>query len=208
MRHLLNASLVCPAFLSLMAWGAEKPAKCMLEGKNIVSHSVSGIPQISNLGDIEIRCSVPARPFPTKPGESRNGLKATATSYKISPNGSKESVVSEVNVVGGGFDHQQEWVLFFAHIPLESAELDEEARRYFARMENELAKGPAHLTKEEQERALDRLREVIYQHRVGHFLMECRVVDADQVLGVDTLELEVLFKGRFSDVGLPAVPPA
>jgi hypothetical protein len=210
MRPLLIAPLVSPLFLSLMAWGADKPATCMLESKSIVSHSASGVAQVSNLGEIEIRCSIPARPVPTRPGESRN-LRATATSYRISPDGSKELLVSEVNVVGFGFDHEQEWVLFSAHIPLESPELDTEARRYLARMENELAKEkmtpPELLTEEGQQRMLEQLRQTVSQHRVGHFLIECRVVDADQVLGVGIVELEVLFKGRFSDVGLPAVPP-
>jgi|SRR5271166_4346847 len=210
LRNALIAQLLSPLFLSLMAWGAEKPATCELESKSIVSRSASGVAQVSNLGDIEVKCSVPARPFPTKPGESRNALRATTTSYKISADGSKELVVSEVNDVGGGFDAQREWTIFFVHIPLESADLDTEARRYLAHMDNLLAKEksmtPPPRTEEAQQRALERLREFVYQHRVGHFLLECGVLDKDQVMGVGVVELEVFFKGRFSDVGLPAVP--
>ena len=57
-----------------------------------MSRSSSGLAQVSNLGDIQITCRVPARPFPTKPGESHNGLRAATTAYKISPDGSKELV--------------------------------------------------------------------------------------------------------------------
>ena len=124
--------------------------------------------------------------------------------------GSKELVVSEVHAEGGGFDPQQEWIIFFVHIPLESADLDTEARRYLAHIDNVLAKAkspPPPRTEEAQQRALENFREVVYQHRVGHFLVECRVLDKDQVMGVGVVELEVLFKGRFSDVGLPAAPP-
>ena len=33
--------------------------------------------------------------------------------------------------------------------------------------------------------------------------MECHILDGDRVMGVGFVEVEVLFKGRFSDVGLP-----
>jgi hypothetical protein len=57
------------------------------------------------------------------------------------------------------------------------------------------------------QRALEQTREFVYQHRVGHFHVECRISDGDRVIGVGVVELEVLFKGRFSEVGLPASPP-
>ena len=41
----------------------------------------------------------------------------------------------------------------------------------------------------------------------GHFELDCRVLDGSRVMGADSVELEVLFKGRFSDVGLPGSPP-
>lgn len=208
MRYLHLAPRLCLLFLSFMAWGADKPATCTLENKSIVSRSASGIAQVSNLGDIEIRCGVPVRSFPSKPGESLNGLRATAISHKISTIGSRD-VLSEVKVVGGGSELQQDWVLFFVHIPLESAERDEEARRYLAKIENERpgSMPSAALTKEAHLRALENLREFVYQHQVGHFLVECSVVDGDQVMGVGKVELEVLFKGRFSDVGFTGFSP-
>jgi len=193
--------------LSSAAFGGDKPAACELASKNIVSRSSSGLAQVSNLGDIQITCRVPVRPFPTKPGESRNGLRAATTAYKISPDGHKKSVPSEVHQSGGGFgpDPEPEWVDFYVHIPLESAERDAEFRRYLAKLEESMPLGS--MTEEAQQRALERGREFVYQHRVGHFRVKCRILDGDRVIGVGVVELEVLFKGRFSDFGLPAQPP-
>jgi len=193
--------------LSSAAFGGDKPASCELANNSIVSRSSSGLAQVSNLGGIQITCRVPAQPFPTKPGESHNGLRAATTAYKISPDGSKERVPSEVHQSGGGFgpDPGSEWVDFYVHIRLESAERDAEARRYLAKLEKSMA--PEQITEEAQQRALERTRELVYQHRVGHFQVECHILDGDRVIGVGVVELEVLFKGRFSDVGPPASPP-
>ena len=179
----------------------------------MVSRSSSGLAQISNLGDIDITCHAPAaRPFPTKPGESRQGLKAATTVYSIAPDGSKKLVPSEVHKHGGGGggfgpDPQPEWIDFYVHIPLDSVERDAEARRYLAKMEKSMTRARVQITEEIHQRALERTRELVYQHRVGHFQVECRILDGDSVMAVGIVELEVLFKGRFSDVGLPASPP-
>jgi hypothetical protein len=201
---MLTAQLL---LLSSVAFGGDKPASCDLATKTIVSRSSSGLAQVSNLGDIEIICRVPARPFPTKPGESRNGLRAAITAYKISPDGSKKSIPSEVHESGGGFgpDPEGEWVDFYVHIPLGSAERDAEVRRYLAKIEKSMV--PEQITEQAHQRAVRRTRELVYQHRVGHFQVGCRVFDGDRLMGVGTVELEVLFKGRFSEVGLPASPP-
>jgi hypothetical protein len=196
--------------LSSVALGGDKPASCELASKSIVSRSSSGLAQVSNLGDIQITCRVPARPFPTKPGESRNGLSVATTAYRISPVGSKGLVPSEVHQSGAGTDGagpdpEREWVAFHFHIPLESAERDAEVRRFLAKIE-EMAPQP--ITEEAHQRALQWTPEFVYQHRVGHFQVECRILDGDRVMGVGVVELEVLFKGRFPDVGLPASPPA
>ncbi len=193
--------------LSPVAFGGEKPASCELVQQSIISRSSSGLAQVSNVGDIQITCRVPARPFPAAPGTSRSSLKAATTAYKVSPDGSKELVLSEVHLSGGGFgpNPEPEWVDFRVHIPLESAERDAEARRFLAKLEKSMA--PKEFTEQERQRALDRTRELVYQHRVGHFQVECHILDGDRVLGVGVVELEVLFKGRFSDVGLPASPP-
>jgi hypothetical protein len=190
--------------LSSVAFGGDRSASCELASKSIVSRSSFGLAQVSNLGDIQITCRVPARPFPTKPGQARSGLRAATTAYKISPDGSRRLVPSEVHQTGGGFgpDPEREWVVFQVHIPLESAERDAEARRYLAKLEES-----RQITGEAYQRALERVRELVYQHRVGHFQVECRILDGDRVMSVGVVELEVLFKGRFSDVGLPASPP-
>jgi hypothetical protein len=204
LRYVLITQLL---LLSSVALGGDQPASCDLASKSIVSRSSSGVAQVSNLGDIEITCRVPVRPFPTEPGKSRNGLRAATTAYKISPDGRKKSVPSEVHESGGGFgsDPEREWVDFYVHIPLASAECDAEARRYLAKIEKSIA--PEQITGEAHQRALERTRELVYQHRVGHFQVLCRIMDGDRVMGVGIVELEVLFKGRFSDVGLPASPP-
>lgn len=88
--------------LSPVAFGGDKPTSCELARQSIVSRSSSGLAQVSNVGDIQITCRVPARPFPTKPGTTRSGLKLEATTYKVSPDGSKKSVLSEVHLSGGG----------------------------------------------------------------------------------------------------------
>ena len=207
MRNLPIAQLL---LLSSLAFGGDKPAPCELASKSIVSRSSSGLPQVSNLGDIQITCRVPPRPFPTKPGEIRYDLRAATTAYKISPNGHKKSVPSEVHQFGGGGggfgpDPELEWVDFYVHIPLEPAERDAEVRRFLAKLEESMPLGS--MTEEAQQRALERGREFVYQHRVGHFQVECRILDGDRVMGIGVVELEVLFKGRFSDFGLPAQPP-
>ena len=202
MRYMLVAQLLV---LSPLAFGGDKPASCELESKNIVSRSSSGLAQVSNLGDIQITCRVPARPFLTNPGENRDGLKVATAGYQIFPDGSKKRVLSEEHQTGGGGSGPEEWVIFYVHIPLEPTERDDEARRYLAKLEKSMA--PQQITEEARQRALERTRELVYQHRVGHFQVECRILDGDLVIGVGVIELEVLFKGRFSEVGLPASPP-
>jgi len=187
---------------------------CELAKESILSRSSSGLAQVSNVGDIRIRCRIPARPFPTKPGESRNGLTAAITAYKISADGSKKLVPAKVRVFGGGGDGfgpdpEPEYVDFYVHIPLDSEELDAEVRRYLAKVEQSMTpEQKSQLKKDDWERGLERHREFVYQHRVGHFQLNCRVLDDSRVMGSDIVELEVLFKGRFSDIGLPGSAPA
>lgn len=206
MKHLLMAQLL---LLSPLAFGSDKPASCELDPKNIVGRSSSGVAQVSNLGDIHITCSVPARTFPTKPGESRGMLQVSTAAYQISPDGSKNLVPSEGYPTGGGGggfgpDPKPEEVYFYVHIPLEPAERDDEARRFLAKLEQSMM--PQEMTEETQQQALERIREFVYQHRTGRFQVQCTILDGDHVIGVGFVELEVLFKGRFSDAGLPGSP--
>jgi len=197
-----------------VAFASDLRPSCELAKKSILSVSPSGLAQVSNVGDIHITCRIPARPFPTKPGETRNGLRAATTAYEITANGTKKLVPSEVHVVGGGGDGfgpnpEPEWVDFYVHIPLDSEELDAELGRYLAKVEQSMTpQQKSQLKKDDWGRGLERLRELVYQHRVGHFQLDCRVLDGSRVMGSDVVELEVLFKGRFSDIGLPGSPPA
>jgi hypothetical protein len=187
---------------------------CELATESILSRSSSGLAQVSNLGGIRITCRVPARPFPTKPDESRNGLRAATTAYEISANGSKTLVPSEVHYVGGGGggfgpDPGPEWVEFDVLIPLDSEELDAEARRYLAKLEESMTpEQRGQVAGYDQKKALENLRQFVYQQRLGHFQVDCRVLDGSRVMGAYVVELEVLFKGRFSDIGLPGWSPA
>ncbi len=210
MRYIVLAQILLSASVAL---ASDIRPSCELAKESILSRSSSGLAQVSNLGGIRITCRVPARPFPTKPGESRNGLRATATAYEISANSSKKLAPSEAHSVGGGGggfgpDAEPEWVDFYVHLPLDSEELDAEARRYLAKLEESMTpEQKGQLTEDAQKKALENLRQLVYQNRVGHFRLDCRVLDGSRVMGADVVEFEVLFKGRFSDVGLPASPP-
>jgi hypothetical protein len=209
LRYIILAQILLSASVT---FASDIRPSCELAKESILSRSSSGLAQVSNVGDIHITCRVPARPFPTKPGEFRNGLRAATTAYEISANSSKTLVPSEVHNIGGGGgfgpDPQPEWVDFYVHIPLESEELDAEARRYLPKLEESMTPEQKPQFKEDaQKKALENLRQLVYQHRVGHFRVDCRVLDGSRVMGADTVELEVLFKGRFSDVGLPGSPP-
>jgi len=198
-----------------VAFASDLGPSCELAKESVLSISHSGVPQVSNVGDIQITCRIPARPFPTKPGgEGRNGLRAATIAYEITANGSKKLVPSEVHVFGnggGGFGPNPgpEWVKFYVHIPLNSKELDAEVHRYVAKLVQSMTpEQKAQLTDDYQKKALENSRELVYQHRVGHFRVDCQVLDGSRVMGSDVLEIEVLFKGRFSDIGLPGSPPA
>jgi hypothetical protein len=196
-----------------VAFATDTHPSCELAKESIVSRSSSGLAQVSNLGDIRITCRVPARPFPTTPGgEVRYGLRAATTAYEISADGSKKLVPSEVHIIGGGGggfgpDPGPEYVDFYVHIPLDSEELDAEARRYLAKLEDSMTPEQKAQLPEGRlpEKALENVRQLVYQNRLGHFQLECRVLDGSHVMGTDSVELEVLFKGRFSDVGFEQI---
>jgi hypothetical protein len=198
--------LLAPVLLmSFAAFGGDKPAACELVNKSILTRSAAGVAQVSNLGDIEISCRVPARPFPTQPGET-HGLTAETMVYEASPNGSKKLVPSDVQLHGARRAPDQEEVAFYLRIPLDTASREAEVRRYLAKIQNSMPDGQ--LSEEARRGAIKRLQPLVYQHRVGRFHVECRVLDGKRVIGTGSVELEVLFKGRFSDVGLPGAPPA
>ena len=194
------------------AFATDTLPSCELAKESIVGRSSPGLAQVSNLGGIRITCRVPARPFPTTPGgEARDGLKVATTANEIAADGSKKLVPSEVQIEGGGFgpDPKPEYVDFYVHIPLDSDELDAEVRRYLARLEGSMTpEQKGQFTEDAHKKALENLRKLVFQHRVGHFQVDCRILDGSRVKGSDTVEFEVVFKGHFSDVGLSAAPPA
>jgi len=195
MKYLLLQFLLLPT----LALAEHGPASCEIAHRSVVSRTASGIAQVGNLELIQIRCSVGARPFPLKPGSFRNGLKADAAIYSLSADGARKPVPSEVNSSGGGLDGDTEWVDFYIHIPLDAAERDAEIRAYIANLEK--SEADAHL--QEYIRLLRKnpqaLAPMISQNRAGRFEVDCRVLDGEAVIGVGTVDLEVLFKGRFSD---------
>ena len=209
MRYLILAQILlstCAAFAS------EIGPSCELAKGSILSRSSSGLPQVSNLGIIRITCRVPQRPFPTKPGEFRPGLRAETTAYEISTIGTKKLIPSEAKIIGGGAfgpAPEPESVIFYVQIPLDSEQLDTEARRSLAMLELSMTpEQKAQFDEVSRKKALENLRQLVSQHRVGHFQVECRILDGTRVMGVDIVELEALFKVRFSDFVLPAFPPA
>ena len=169
----------------------------------MISRASSGLAQVSNLGDIQITCTVEGPPFSS--GESRT-LKIATVAYQVLPDGSKKLVPSETNQTGGSYATEVESVYFHFHIPLESAERDAEANRLLTMVEKSMPS--EQVTEEAHQRLLKRIREFIGQHRVGHFQVECRILNGDRVMGVAVVELEIVFKDRVSDLGLQAVPPA
>ena len=195
MLHLKYMLLAQMSLGQCVAFGGNKPVSCELENKSIASRSSSGVAQVSNLGNIEITCRVPARPFPTKPGESRNGLTVTTTVYEVSPKGSEKLVPSEALLGGGGSTPDQEYCEFLLHIPLEPAAQDAEARRYLAKIENSMQQ--EQISDETRRQWIERLKEVIYQHRVGVFRVECHVLDAKRIIGTGTVQLEYCLRAAF-----------
>ncbi len=196
--------------VSTLAFADHGPASCQIADKSVVSRSSSGLAQVSNLGLIQIRCHLTARIWPLEPGVVRNGLKAETTVYKISADGTGNSVPSEVSVSGGGLSDGMEWVDFYINIPLDPAERDSEIRRFLANVDRSLA--DEHSSEQDRQQLQERVRHlqmnpqalaaIISQHRVGRFQVDCRVSDEGRVIGVGRVDLEVLFRGRFSDAAL------
>lgn len=208
MKYILLAQIL---LVSCVAFASDGTASCELADKSIVARTSSGLAQVSNVGDIQITCSVPARSFPTKPGEVLNGLTVATTAYEVLSNEGEKPVPSETKVTFvmkgfGSVPTGYEGVLFSLHIPLLPAARKVEARRYLDKWKDEM---PPDLRSELAQRdAVERLQSFVYQHRIGRFRVECRVMDGHQVLGIGIVQLEVVFKGRFSDLGPLGVPPA
>ena len=212
MRYLLAAFLFAALLGPVDALAAGDGVVCLLESKSIVSRSPSGIDQVSNLGDIQVRCSVPAQPVSPKPGEVVMALRVKSAGARLLlPNGKTVEVSAEVIGIGGGGDQTHEWVEFYLHLPLDPAEREAEARRALARLDGEIAKDKSHppekVADEEMQRRESSMAELVFQHRAGHFRVTCYLAQGDRSVGTGEVEFEVLYKGRFSDVWpFPATP--
>ena len=197
-RYLLAAQLLVPLLIPINAFAATDGDVCLLEPSSIVSRSPSGINQVSNVGDIRVHCSVPARPVSLKPGEGLMPFSAkTANAFLLLPNGSVKEVSADVIGIGSGHDQTtRAWAEFYLHLPLDPAQREAEARRALARLESELAEEKSHsqktLTDEERQRGVSKFAERVFQHRVGRFRVKCNLTQGDRSLGMGEVDFEVL----------------
>ena len=95
--------IVAILLLSSLAFAADKQASCVIDDKSVLSRSPSGVPQVSNLGLIQITCRAPGRPWPSdpKPGFGRFALRLKTVAHQIGDDGTKTVVPSFSNVTGG-----------------------------------------------------------------------------------------------------------
>lgn len=200
MKHIVLPIIV---LVACQAYAADKTARCELMEKSVISRSSSGLAQVSNVGTIEIICHVAVRAFPVQPGQIRSTLRITTNAYQVSADGREKLVPSEVNLTGGGFSPDSEFADFLLHLPLDRAERQSEAERLITKMQ-----ALCRLSAEDRRRAVVAARDSISEERTGRFRVVCTVLDGSHILGKGMLGFQVLFKGRFSDLGLPAVPPA
>ena len=202
------------AFLmfSSLALASDQQASCAIDEKSILSRSSSGVPQVSNLGNIEITCHAPGRPRPSdpKPGFGRFALRLKTVAYQISDTGTKSLVPSFSNVTGGSDcspfsgECNEASLLWYLNIPIDPAEAISEFRAWVAKLDRARPPSPEDRQRVEEnirdlEAHPDELAEAVLQMRPGHFEVECRIMDGDQLWAVGSVELEILFKGRAFD---------
>lgn len=119
--------------------------------------------------------------------------------YEIFLDGSENLVPSKVNPTGGDSDIKMEGIVFDLAIPLDPTALKIEADDIFAALERS--------ARDEVDKEVFRrlwndpasTADLVTEHRAGHFRVKCRIVDGTRVLGIGSVELHVLFDGRFSD---------
>jgi len=193
LKYLLLAQIV---LVPWVAFCSNLTASCELADRSIVGRASSGLAEVSNLGLIEITCRMPARSVPTT-----SLLKVATRVYEVSPTGSLRLVPSGTQVTGGmddfGLVPPQEGVIFVLNLPLGLPARQAEAQRLFDKMQNSR---PEHVPEITRQEAVKRIQKSVSQHRVGQFLVECRLLDGTRVMGIGIVQLEVLFKGRFSDI--------
>ncbi len=201
MKYLVYALIL---LLPCAAHAGEGSAECVIAEESVLSHTSAGLPQVSNVALIAVVCTIPERPFPTLPGTGRSGLRAASHTYWILPDGSERLVPSTASANGGSWGEGKESVLFDLHVPLDPKDQDAEVIRYWQKNKDRM---PSSLQAALTKKAIrESLKQLIYQHRLGRFRVQCHVTDGTQILGVGSVEFEIVFRGRFSDIG-PAVSP-
>jgi hypothetical protein len=212
--------IVAILLLSSLAFAADKQASCVIDDKSILSRSPSGVPQVSNLGLIQITCRAPGRPWPSdpKPGFGRFALRLKTVAYQIGDDGTKTVVPSFSNVTGGSDcgpfqisgECNEASLLWYLNIPIDPTEAIAEIREFDRKLDVERTPSPEQRKQAEDhirdlEKDPDELAEIVRQYRPGHFLIECRIMDGDRLWAVGHVELEIVFKGRAFDalIGKP-----
>jgi hypothetical protein len=120
-------------------------------------------------------------------------------------------VPSDVNPHAGGRRFTgtppTEWVDFNAYIPPDTAERDDEVLKILKWGETGVS--PMELTDQQRQNALEATRYLVdhTQYRVGHFQIECSVVDGAEVLGVGMVEIVIVHQGRLSETFPFNTPP-
>ena len=203
-----------------LAYAAERQASCTIAPNSIIGRSPAGIPLLSNIALIEITCSAPGRPWPsdhpwpsdTKTEFQRSMLRLKTVAYQIGEGNTRTLVHSIATVTGGkpcgppaiSGECSEESLLWFLNIPLEPAEAIGQLRALAKKLASELSSSPEQRHQMEEsiqklERNPDELAEVVRQYRIGHFVVECRIMDGDQLWSVGHVEFETLFKGNVFD---------
>ncbi|MBV9608545.1 MAG: hypothetical protein JO187_03215 [Acidobacteria bacterium] len=95
-------------------------------------------------------------------------------------------------------------MLWYLNIPIDPAEAISEFRAWVAKLDRARPPSPEDRQRVEEnirdlEAHPDELAEAVLQMRPGHFEVECRIMDGDQLWAVGSVELEILFKGRAFD---------
>jgi hypothetical protein len=123
--------------LSSVVFASDQQAPCVISDKSVLSRSRSGVPQVSNVREVEITCHAPLRPWPSnlKPGSTRLPLRVKALAYQIGKDGARTVVPSSSNQTGGGFCGpartdcaHEEWLWWSLRIPIDPAEAIAELR--------------------------------------------------------------------------------
>ena len=186
-------------FLPAGSFGNE-PASCGVQPRSITGRSASGVPQVSNLALIGLDARVPRRSPPTS--GVQHGLKVQAATYSIASDGRRVVVPSSVQGSGGGGDAKSERATFYIDIPIDPSERDAVIRRYVADVAQMAASSPKDRDRDlapmlQSSLAVDSMRALFRQHRVGRYTVLCRIMDGSDLVAEASADLEVVFKGNF-----------